>query len=305
MNQPIARKDNKDEKLAVETVHLDGVWYLFNREYHWLDRSFASEVVAEPNFGAGECAIVDADVYFDSETNTWHALAQSLSNKNVWSLNHYSRTGRSPLGRFTANLANPVIRSRSLWKSICANDPGSCPGDTGDEGTPEIMYKRNGYYFVSFHGYHSSSGTGYRGVAKTTDFMNWLTIAPDLPGGPMFTSRDCQGWNVPWNPQTGCIGGGAAASLSSLSHTYMLVEASDRNLLCTPDQNWVFGLVRSTNLARSGTWEQFGGNPLIRPAVKGVCPLQYPRLFRDGERTYLSVWNNVPGNTNMATFEIL
>ncbi|MDQ3231975.1 MAG: glycoside hydrolase, partial [Pseudobdellovibrionaceae bacterium] len=86
--------------LGTDFVALDGVWYLFNREYHWLDRSLvpgsckhdvarlkvrystdrgaswsASEVVAEPNFGAGECAIVDADVYFDSETNTWHALA--------------------------------------------------------------------------------------------------------------------------------------------------------------------------------------------------------------------------------------
>ncbi len=40
-----------------------------------------------------------------------------------------------------------------------------------------------GYFYVTFHGYDYIHKLGVRGVAKTVDFVNWITDAPDIANG--------------------------------------------------------------------------------------------------------------------------
>ena len=59
-----------------------------------------------------------------------------------------------------------------LWSQICAGNGKHCTVDTTDEGTPDIIEKRLGYYYVSFHGYDCDANKAARGVAKTSDWDN-------------------------------------------------------------------------------------------------------------------------------------
>src|SRR5271157_3916308 len=83
--------------MGTQIVPLNGVWYMFNREYDYeprppqcqhdharivvrksLDRgrSWSPEaVVASPDLARGECALTDGAAYWDGETGTWHYLA--------------------------------------------------------------------------------------------------------------------------------------------------------------------------------------------------------------------------------------
>lgn len=312
------------------------LWYLFNREYFYdaaqpsncpngfsLSRivvrssedrgdTWSNEaVIAQPNVAAGECEVADGHAFFDSETNTWHYIAQvyfglasSAAPPMSWHLNHYMLDGRNPMAHFAPDSANPVVKSGQLWDAICRNG-NACPAGTREEGTPEISFKANGDYYVTFHGaYGLGPVWGYRGIAKTADFHRWWTHSDDaadpyMPAGSLWSPRDCANWNVSWSRTTGCIGGGHASSLITPAYTYMLIESADLSLSCRPEQNWVIGLVRAPNLSgsgkpqrfvASGRWQQYAKNPLISSHNHNPCSIQYPRFFVDGRRVYLTYW---------------
>jgi hypothetical protein len=296
---------------GTEIVPLNGVWYMFNREYHYepqppqcrrdharivvrksLDRgrSWSPEaVVASPDLASGECALTDGWAYWDAESGTWHYLAQELAAAGGWNLNHYTRHNPDPLGPFTPDPNNPVVHSGELWRQICG--PGKmCPTGTHDEGTSDIVEKRNGYFVVSFHGAFGRLPLGFRGVAETSDFHRWVVGKPDLPGDAIWSSRDCQGWAVAWNAATGCVGGGAASTMVTPHYVYMLIESTDLSLGCTRGQHWEFGLVRAPWFVKSGNWQQMPKNPLLIDTRMTGCALQYAQLFNDGADVYLSYW---------------
>jgi hypothetical protein len=293
---------------------MNGKWYLFDRDRlypkpadcpHVHTRIVVREssdqgrtwsnpatVVASPGDSpAGDgCQILDGSSYFDRDTNTWHIIVQCMDTNFVgrWSLCHYSRVGVSPMGPFTADRLNPVVRNRSLWSQICQGEGKACdPGNTNGEGTPDIVEKKNGYYYVTFHGWDPKAVRSYRGVAKTRDFHDWIVDGPELPNDAILAPEDCQNWTET------CIGIGESTSLVTGGYQYMLAEAPNKSLLCTPGQDWVFGLVRAprdTWPKWSGAWQEFSSEPLLRPSWPGPqtsCGLQYARWIHDGEKVYV------------------
>jgi hypothetical protein len=303
---------NQGTQIAV----VNGVWYLFNREYGFAanpaqcqfdfarivvrssadrGKTWSSEaVVAGPNQAAGECALVDGRAYWDADTGTWHYLAQALKSDATWGIDHFTLNNPNPTQRFTPDAANPVVKSGALWSQICGPNK-SCPTGTRDEGTPEISMKSNGLYYVTFHGAYVSAQSppvvsGYRGIAATRDFHTWITSGNGLPNDAIWSSKDCQAWNVQWNSATGCIGGGYASSLITWQYTYTLIESADISLICTVGQNWVIGLARASTFTGSGHWDQLAGNPLMDLRSGAPCAIQYPTLFTDSGQIYLSYW---------------
>ena len=237
------------------------------------------------------CAILDGASIYDEASNTWHMLAQCLElhNEGGWALCHYSRKGKSPLGRFSADPANPVVKPGMLWSSICSQKAGICdPNGTQYEGTPDIVRHSKGVYYVTFHGYEPKTGHGVRGIATTRDFRVWQTRGQDLPKGTMLGPDDCRRWIK------GCVGVGTATVLNTKGYSYFLFEAMDRNLGCTPGQEWVFSIARSPRNvwlpSGSPQWEHQKGPPLITAsaAAKGLpCPVQYARWFQSDGTTWL------------------
>jgi hypothetical protein len=327
-------------------------WYLFNREFFYdsppancpisanpsrivvraspdQGQSWTNEyVIAAPNFTLGECEVTDGHAFYDVDTNTWHYLAQVLtgappasytaSTQMVWNINHYSLPGNNPLAPFNVDSLNPVVKSGALWNSIC-NSGRSCPAGTSEEGTPEISFKANGYYYVTFHGAYISQGAsgppatqtiayGYRGIAKTADFHTWITYANDttdtfLPDDAVWSKQDCADWRIPWqitNGNVGCVGGGHASSLITPDYTYMLIESPDKSLGCTEGQDWVIGLVRAPRVnassgqaqlfVASGQWQQYTQNPFMNARNHMKCGVQYQRFFVDSGQVYLTYW---------------
>ena len=306
---------------GTQIVPINGVWYLFNREYDFAPRpsqcprdfsrivvrksidhghTWSNEVIiAQPNLTQGECALGDGYAYWDGDTRTWHYLAQMLAaNRQGWNIDHFTRQDSDPMGSFLADPGNPVIRGGALWSKICG--PGkACPRGTGQEGTPEISLKANGFYYVTFHGAllikkDPPVVAGFRGIAKTRDWHTWITSDRDMPDDAIWSGRDCQGWNVAWNKETGCIGGGHASTLITPEYTYMLIELADISLQCTAGQHWAIGLARANGFQVSGRWQQWPGNPLMINENGAPCSLQYPRLFKEGGHIYLSYWTLGP-----------
>jgi hypothetical protein len=310
--------DGMDE--GTQIVPMNGIWYLFSREYGFAatpaqcqfdfarivarssadrGKTWSSEVVvAEPNQAAGECALVDGRAYWDADTGTWHYLSQMLKSDATWGLDHFTLHNPNPMARFIPDAANPVVKSGALWSQICG--PGkSCPSGTVDEGTPEISVKSKGLYYVTFHGVSVGAQSppvvsGYRGVAATRDFHTWITSGKGLPNDAIWSSKDCQAWNVQWNSATGCIGGGFASSLITTLYTYMLIESADISLGCTAGQNWVIGLVRASAFVGSGHWAQLATNPLMNLRNGAPCAIQFAGLFTDSGQIYLSYWTLGP-----------
>ena len=325
---------------------LDGMWYVFYREGFYAPtpdfcngivpltriavrnssdygKSWsAPAVVASPgNFTFDNCAALDGAPFFDNDTDCWHYLAQCIGDNKRWSLCHYSRSGRDPMsGPFTANPRNPVVRGGQLWNRICAGAGKHCTSTMYDEGTPEIVDKINGWFYVTFHGWDGPNNVAARGMARTRDFVNYDVTGYDLPGDALFSPVDCNDWHIVWNPKSLCVGGGEGSMVRSGDYYYQLIEAPDGSLNCETslgEQNWVLGLLRSSRLsARSGEWEQIKFNPAFKPAKKYGCGLQYHRIFRDGEDFYFSmfvidfgvsnltmkVWKVGPGKT---TFPVI
>ena len=182
------------------------------------------------------------------------------------------------MGAFNSD-AEPAVRAGELWSQICKRSSGICdPFKTVDEGTPDIVYKKSGYFYVTFHGFNYSTKLGVRGIAKTTDFHHWVTAGPDLPNGPIFAAPKCQAWNP------GCVGGGEGSTLIAGNYQYMLIETPSLSLGCTPGQTWPIALLRAPKgkfpSSSSPLWQSFSGNPLLTtawPGPRSKCSIQYPR----------------------------
>jgi hypothetical protein len=130
---------------------------------------------------------------------------------------HFSCNGASPLRQWLPNPHNPVVNNGQLFAAICSGAAKHCRAGMGDEGTPEIVEKFRGEFYVTFHGYDYKRKEAARGVARTRDFVSWNTTGGDrgLSGDVMFSAEDCQ-WNeVPWEGK--CIGSGQASILKSRS----------------------------------------------------------------------------------------
>jgi hypothetical protein len=263
------------------------------RESRDKGRTWSNPVTAaSPGAGAAGdgCAILDGSTFYDRSSGIWHLLAQCLdrNEQGGWSLCHYSRRAATPLGPFVADRANPVVRGGQLWTSICAGARKSCPSGIVDEGTPDIVEKRDGQFIVTLHGYDGKTGKGYRAAAATPDFRKWSVTGDGLPGDAILTAAECSGWLV------GCVGFGQATAIRSRGRIYIVAEAMDRSLLCQQDQRWTFALLRSKQSAwpRSGLggWETFRVTPLLRPSnpdPKTPCQVAYARWLIDGSDTYL------------------
>jgi hypothetical protein len=299
------------------------VLYLFHREYYFRTpqpsyckadyarvvvrasqdggRTFgSSSIVVGPVEGTPyECAIVDGAAFYDRDTKSWLYLGQCLARDEVWNMCLFSLTGSvSPMaGRFTPMANNPVVRSGELWSRICSTTrPSHCdPAGMGSEGTPDIVLKdAAGFYYVTFHGWDPQQDKSARGVAKTADFVHWITNGEHLPGDAIFTSTDCDPWRIQW-ASGGCVGGGEGSILLAGDFMYELIEAPDISLGCltTPgEQNWVLGLLRAPagEFLPTGMWQGLGSNPFVVPVQKIGCYIQYHRLFWFNGTMHLSYW---------------
>ncbi len=310
------------QNMGTDIVVKDNVWYMFTREYlidkpKWCNEAAARDAarivvrtskdkgktwsgkttVIEPTQGTpNECSSIDGDAYFDSDTGTWQYIYQCMANDALWNICHATLNSKTPSAIFVQDSKNPIIKSGEILDKIA---PGF-----NQEGTPEIAEKRGDYFYVTFHGYRESDGNAIRIVAKTKNWVDWETVND----GPIFDKSKCQSWNVPWDSK-GCVGGGAGTILKDDTNYYMLMEAMDKNLGCIPDQNWVYGLLRSPNL-ESTSWTSMnndgaviaysskeigmvGGSRIpvelktenyvngILRGHKRQCSIQYQRLFKD------------------------
>lgn len=252
----------------------------------------AAAVAVQPGMSSrGDgCAVLDGSSYYDAANDTWHMLAQCLDRNNAggWALCHYIRRGRSPLGAFSPDAANPVVRGGELWSRICGGQGKACPEGVVAEGTPDIVSGSGGVYLVTFHGVDPRTHHGFRGIAETRDFHSWQVSGSGLPDDATLGPADCAHWLA------GCAGIGEAAATSTATHKYIIAEAMDRTLLCIPNQQWVFALFRGplSQWPRSGDgrWVPFSKTPLLTrtwPDPKTGCALQYARWLIDGGDTYL------------------
>ena len=109
-----------------------------------------------------------------------------------WTLSHFTKRGASPFGTgWTANPSNPVVKGGDLFGQICAGSGKHCQVGTTDEGTPQIVEKAFGEFFITFHGYDYSRNKAVRGVARTEDFVSWNTAGGGLPNDAIFSAADC------------------------------------------------------------------------------------------------------------------
>ena len=292
----------------------NGEWYLFSRKemsdkpsycpgpqtWQVIVRTSSDEgqtwsnpavVVATPGpqMSPDACGIVDGSSYYDRATNSWHMLAQCLAAHNAggWSMCHYVRPGPSPMGPFTAH-PRPAVTGGQLWsRQICDRPRSECdPHKTTDEGTPDIVEKVHGYFYVTFHGF--SPPKGFRGVAKTADFHRWIVSGPYPPDAPIVAPPECQSWNP------GCIGAGEASTLIAGNYQYMMVETPSVSLACTPGQRWPIALLRTSKYLwpawSSPLWQRFHANPLLLtswPGPRSYCGVQYPRWAVGADHVYI------------------
>jgi hypothetical protein len=303
----------------------NGAWYVFNRatideKVDYCPRDHARIVVRESRDkgrtwsqpvtavepgdspGGDDCAALDGATYFDSASGVWHILSQCLTRNMTaqWAMCHYTRKAASPLGRFSADKNNPVVKGGALWSQICAGADKACPVTTRDEGTPEILGKQDGKFVVTMHGWDPKTDRGYRGVVATRDFHNWDTSGAGLPGDAMFSARDCKSW------LTGCIGSGAASTVLTAKYAYLVGEVMDKSLACQTNQIWVFELFRTPRgrwpVSGSGQWQKLPGTALLRPSSPDPgtrCQLSYARWIKDGEDLYLTYEDWSPGRTSV------
>lgn len=304
----------------VEVDPRTGTWYLFHRKRPLsADRSrtqvrsstdrgrtwSAPVDVVRPEPGTPwESEATDGDAWFDG--SRWRYLFQCLGtctwpdapSEGCWQGCYAESKSDNPMDGFVTHPAPVITRDRdgwgSLWRRIC--QPATICASVAaegqprktlfDEGTFDIFDSREGYFWVSFHGYNGCHGV--RGIAKVRDFTipaSWVAgdspenaPAPDEnppapPGGRVpsdvtLSARDAIGWREIWNtlgcdPDGGSIGAGNASILAEGSHYYLLAELADLNLQARPGGRWDLGLFRARDAA-AASWEPFPlGNPLV------------------------------------------
>jgi len=301
---------------------IGGVWYLFSRVVtgdpggcpfggarlgtqvrkstdHGATWSPPTDILKADDGTPWECAATDGDVAYDAATSTWHYLFQCLAKSGPWNGCHAQRTGPDPMGPFTQVLANPVMPAGSLWSKICDSPSDDCVsqalGKVADEGTFDIFEHTGGDYYVAFHGYDGVK-LGFRGLAKTPDFVTWIAGDPaqGVPADAIVDLADAQPFRETW--QGGPIGAGAGSIVFEDGYYYLLVEMADISLGCIEGQNWDQGLFRSSKLTAT-TWEQLPAkNPILYSSKLGEdngkpfpCNPAYAKLFKDADtgKTYL------------------
>jgi hypothetical protein len=242
----------------------------------------------EPITAADGCSANDGDVFFDAETGVWHFLYQCLANQQTdpgWHLCHATRAG-TPDGPFDKDPQNPISRGGDIWKQI---NPGL---GFFDEGTPEIVEKRDGYFYITFHGVEPVSPIKIvRGAARTKDFHSFEAINDR----EIFSWVDASGWDIAWNGGSS-FGGGQATITRQGDYFYEIIEASDTNGGCQNGQGWALGLLRAPSLG--GPWEKAPQTVLARESheplqngLSGPCHIGYTRFFRDaGGELRLALW---------------
>lgn len=295
---------------AGANIHIvNGIWYWFHWQYSGITPSYCNGLqkagmfarrstdrgqtwsgqvaIIPPDEGtAWECYATDGDTYYNSSEAKWHYVFQCLDRNIRWNVCHLTREGSDPLGAFQQTHANPVLRGgsehRDLWKDIM-------PGVT-DAGTFQIFDYKDGYYFTSFHGVNVDpyGSGGYRGIAKTRDFITWVAGDPNqgVPADSVLTRNDALTWRENWNGSPGGIGAGGI--LHDGGYYYQVAEGSDPDLSCIDGQNWDVGIFRSNSITNTN-WEQYPlGNPILYSSKKPErggksigCNPAYTRLFRD------------------------
>lgn len=259
----------------------------------------APVAVVQPTAGTAWAQMVtDGSFYYDATANKWRAILQTNDGANAWTMSYFERAGSDPMGAFTtpAGFSNPAVSAKEIWSQItttAGRDAVDIPAGTNqvfDEGTPQIVGKIGADWYVTFHGASATGGTthGYRGIAKTSDFQNWVPAAQDA----IVDEYDAQRWNVPWNPG-GPIGVGAANIMQEGGYYYQIIEGADVNLNGFAGQNWPMGLMRSSSLT-STDWESATGGALF-PAAGQVIEWQYPTFFKDAAGvTYVAISKYAP-----------
>jgi len=154
------------------------------------------------------------------------------------------------------------------------------------EGTFDIFDYQDGYYFVDFHGFDGVHG--FRGLAKTRDFQSWDIVAPDS----ILDRNDALSFTTSWE-QKGPIGFGVGRIIKNQGYYYLISEAADKSLACTPGQHWVWGMFR-TKVLIATTWEHLANNPFFtvqnfpdqdpqplpcNPAYAGIFTSQTGRVY--------------------------
>ena len=232
------------------------------------------------------CIYADGSAFYDASASTWHYLVHVLdvAAKGGWQLAHFSLAGPEPFGTWVADPHNPVVHSGALFSRICAGTGKHCQIGMIDEGTPQIVEKVDGEFYVTFHGYDYARKRAARGVARTPDFVTWSVAGGtgQLPGDVIFAAEDCAGWNVSW-AAGGCIGSGEASILRGPSgYMYEVIEVADVALTCDTSpgsQWWPLGLVRSKGWSPSPQWEQMTVTPFVGGPGGGEphtgCSIQY------------------------------
>lgn len=334
---PKGASGNVSSKIRV----LNGTWYLFQREvqagscagsspialrvYKSIDKGLSwtasSQLAIQPVAGTDfACGVTDGDAVYDANANKWRGLFQCRGGDNRWRGCYFEMSGSdataSAFDYQSPSRQTAVIQPGALWSKICNSAGDSCYGKgLQDEGTFDIFRQdTSGYFWVAFHGYNA--GYGYRGIAKTTDFVNWVAgdSAYGLPVDATMGPRDATAWREAWAPG-GNIGAGHGSILEDGGYTYAAVEFADMNLACTPGQHFDIGLFRTSSLTAT-QWSQYPlGNPVMYSStaiepVPGVgnairpCNLQYPQIFMDasvsppltylkfGRETYTDSSNN-------------
>jgi hypothetical protein len=302
---------------ATQIKVVNGNWYLFYRGGEnisggcnsWLTASLDTRVVKSTDQGKTwsapvivapnelgkpwECAANDGDAYYDASQNKWHLLVQCATADRVWHACHFTKDGSDPMGRFTPDAQNPINGLGSIWQSICDNPNDDCyqlahGNNVSEAGTFDIFQKSNGYYYVGFHGAYNDAGRGmgFRGIAKTRDFVNWEAGKGDLPSDSIFDAKDSLSWKEDWQGYNAA--GGAGNILYDNGYYYLFVEASAQGINCIPGQHWTAGVLRSSSLSNSN-WEQLPqGNPIVysyrSPGRQTApCPIQYVGFFKDDQ----------------------
>eukprot|EP00041_Stephanoeca_diplocostata_P036974 m.1375956 g.1375956 ORF g.1375956 m.1375956 type:complete len:476 (+) comp24962_c1_seq7:121-1548(+) len=264
----------------------------------------SEHVVVKPD-EVTTCIFADGSAFYDTESSTWHYLVQELDvgGKGGWQLSHFMLQGASPFGDWKANPHNPVVHGGDLFGRICSGVGKHCAVGMVDEGTPEIVEKVGGDFYVTFHGYDYKKKAAARGVARTADFVTWEVSGGSnpLPADVIFSDLDCSDWNVSWANDK-CIGSGEASILrvAASGYIYEVIEAADVALTCDTQlgaQWWPLGLVRSKQWAPSPRWEQMGTTPFVggpaglQPHVG--CSIQYNSFHVDNHSgiTFFAFWD--------------
>ena len=322
---------------AINVLFRIMVVYSTNNGQTWSKPAIVAEPVAN---SYSECSIVDGSAYYDEELNIWHYIGQCIARSGGWTMCHYYANNTSnpwydmsninsynynSTTVWVANSANPVVTGGELFGQICNLNGSHCGPNTVDEGTPDIIGndKTSGnYYFVSFHGYDYINNLAVRSIALVTlDFKQWKMKSYYLPNDAIYSRLDCNDklfWNITWDNNTGCVGGGEGTMVKSGDYYYHLIETMDIALTCDTtygQQNWVLALLRSPSLYwKSGQWQQMemksgkNGEPTVVPWEKYGCGLQYHRIFKDENETiYMALWINnfVNGYNEMQIFKLV